>query len=211
MIPGSGDEKIAIEAMKLGAGDYLVKDVNNGYLDLVPVVIEQLLKQRRLIKERQQATAAIKIQNRRLSLLNRLGQGLSATLKVEQILRQLLPAATEIVDAEASSVWLWTGDRRQSLRCVAVVSHRKFTPDPKVTVEVSQGSLGWIAQNGRGMFANDVASNPERYTATGVYRDVDVNSVLGVPLLAHETVIGVLEVTDYELDHFKQNELALVE
>src|SRR5258708_17291255 len=129
MIPGSGDEKIAIEAMKLGAGDYLVKDVNNGYLDLVPVVIEQLLEQRRLIKERQQATAAIKIQNRRLSLLNQLGQGLSATLNVEQILRQLLPAASEIVDAVASSVWLWMGDRRQLLRCVAVFRQGEFFPN----------------------------------------------------------------------------------
>src|SRR5258708_12324844 len=106
MIPGSGDEKIAIEAMKLGAGDYLVKDVNNGYLDLVPVVIEQLLKQRRLIKERQQATAAIKVQNRRLSLLNRLGHGLSATLNVEQILPQLLPPPPQIVDPDSSSFCL---------------------------------------------------------------------------------------------------------
>src|SRR5579859_4126005 len=103
MITGGGDENLAVEAMKLGAGDYLVKDVNNGYLDLVPVVIEQLLEQRRLIRERQQATAAIKTQIRRLSLLNQLGQGLSETLNVEQIVRQLLHAAAEIVGADASS------------------------------------------------------------------------------------------------------------
>ena len=59
MITGTGNEQIAIEAMKLGAGDYIVKDVDGGYFELVPTVIEQVLTQRRLVEEKQQAVRAL--------------------------------------------------------------------------------------------------------------------------------------------------------
>jgi diguanylate cyclase (GGDEF)-like protein/PAS domain S-box-containing protein len=45
MVTGAGDEQIAVEAMRLGAHDYLVKDAEGGYLDLLPTVIERALRQ----------------------------------------------------------------------------------------------------------------------------------------------------------------------
>jgi diguanylate cyclase (GGDEF)-like protein/PAS domain S-box-containing protein len=59
MVTGTGSEQIAVEAMKLGAGDYLVKDVDGGYLELLPTVIERVLQQQRLVEERQLALAAL--------------------------------------------------------------------------------------------------------------------------------------------------------
>src|SRR5215216_5427640 len=43
MVTGTGDERVAVEAMKLGARDYIVKDVDGGYLELLPSVIRQVL------------------------------------------------------------------------------------------------------------------------------------------------------------------------
>jgi diguanylate cyclase (GGDEF)-like protein/PAS domain S-box-containing protein len=60
MVTGTGSEQIAVEAMKLGARDYLVKDVDGGYLELLPTVIEQVLQRQRLIEERQQALGALR-------------------------------------------------------------------------------------------------------------------------------------------------------
>jgi PAS domain S-box-containing protein len=58
MITGTGDERVAVEAMKLGTSDYIVKDVEGGYLELLPSVVEKVLQQRRAIEERQQAHEA---------------------------------------------------------------------------------------------------------------------------------------------------------
>ncbi len=55
MITGTGDEKVAVEAMKLGAGDYIVKDAEAGYLELLPSAIEKMLRQHRVIEEKQHA------------------------------------------------------------------------------------------------------------------------------------------------------------
>jgi signal transduction histidine kinase len=66
MVTGTGSEQIAVEAMKLGAGDYIVKDVDGYYFDLLPTVIEQVLQQRRLVEEKERALAALQESHRRL-------------------------------------------------------------------------------------------------------------------------------------------------
>jgi len=44
MLTGSGDEEVAVKAMKSGALDYLIKDPENNYLKVLPMVIENALK-----------------------------------------------------------------------------------------------------------------------------------------------------------------------
>lgn len=55
MVTGAGDEITAVEAMKLGAGDYVVKDTAGGYLELLPLVVEKLLNSRRLVDAKEKA------------------------------------------------------------------------------------------------------------------------------------------------------------
>jgi len=69
MITGSGDERTAAEAMKLGARDYIVKDLELGYLDLLPSVIDRVLTEQRIIQERNNALAALREKDRRYRLL----------------------------------------------------------------------------------------------------------------------------------------------
>ena len=55
MVTGAGDETIAVEAMKLGAGDYIVKDPAGSYLELMPVVVEKVLNRKRLEDAKEKA------------------------------------------------------------------------------------------------------------------------------------------------------------
>jgi len=56
-LTGADNAAIAVEAMKRGARDYLVKDAQQQYLALVPVVILRVLREQRLIGEKRQAEA----------------------------------------------------------------------------------------------------------------------------------------------------------
>jgi response regulator RpfG family c-di-GMP phosphodiesterase len=60
MVTGAGSEQIAVAAMKLGASDYIVKDVAGGYLELLPLVIERAMRRQQLLEEKQQAEAALR-------------------------------------------------------------------------------------------------------------------------------------------------------
>jgi PAS domain S-box-containing protein len=59
MVTGHGDEAIAVEAMKLGVGDYVVKDVEGRYFTVLPTVIERVLAQRRVLLEKRQAETTL--------------------------------------------------------------------------------------------------------------------------------------------------------
>ncbi|MFH0823916.1 MAG: HD domain-containing phosphohydrolase [Pseudomonadota bacterium] len=66
MLTGGGDESVAVEALKLGAADYLIKDTDRRFLQLIPSVIEQSLKRRRLEEDKEKAEAALLDANERL-------------------------------------------------------------------------------------------------------------------------------------------------
>ena len=50
MITGDGSENIAVEAMKMGAYDYLVKDSRDNFLRMLPKTIERILGKRKTEK-----------------------------------------------------------------------------------------------------------------------------------------------------------------
>jgi len=57
MLTGADSAAVAAEAMRRGARDYLVKDLDGHYLELLPNAIDRMLREQRLIEEKHQAEA----------------------------------------------------------------------------------------------------------------------------------------------------------
>lgn len=55
MLTGTDNAAIAVEAMKRGARDYLIKDNEHQYLELLPAVIQRVLNERRMASEKRLA------------------------------------------------------------------------------------------------------------------------------------------------------------
>jgi diguanylate cyclase (GGDEF)-like protein/PAS domain S-box-containing protein len=55
MLTGADNVSVAVEAMRRGARDYLVKDRDRNYLELLPAVIERVLREQRLRGEKRAA------------------------------------------------------------------------------------------------------------------------------------------------------------
>ena len=55
MLTGTDNAAIAVEAMKRGAKDYLIKDLEHQYLELLPAIIQRVLNDRRMRLEKKQA------------------------------------------------------------------------------------------------------------------------------------------------------------
>ncbi len=54
MLTGADNASVAVEALKRGAQDYLVKDANRQYLELLPAVIERVMRERQMMVEKKQ-------------------------------------------------------------------------------------------------------------------------------------------------------------
>jgi len=53
VVTGAGDEEIAIKAWEAGAYDYLVKDVNQNYLEAIPLTVENAIRHNMMEKKLQ--------------------------------------------------------------------------------------------------------------------------------------------------------------
>ena len=54
MVTGEGNVEVAVEALKLGAADFIAKDDQMKYLDLLPTIIEKVISKQQLVREREQ-------------------------------------------------------------------------------------------------------------------------------------------------------------
>ena len=199
MITGSGNEKIAIEAMKLGARDYIVKDVDGGYLELLPAVIERVLQQQRLIEEKQQAEA----ERERLLVAEREQRLLAETLRevtlaltsqvshaavLDEILRQaqrlvshstanialLEDGALRIVcwQGYQDSAWIeWASSLVQPLADFALDAEAVRSREPLVISDTSQEPR-WVTLD----------------------ETAWVKSYLSIPICLHDRVLGLLRL-----------------
>ena len=55
MVTGTGDELSAIDALKSGAADYIIKDPQGRYLELLPVIVQRIIDQRSLAEAKRRA------------------------------------------------------------------------------------------------------------------------------------------------------------
>jgi len=55
ILTGQGDEKIAVEALRLGAADYIIKDGGGEYIELLPSIIDRVMERQQLLQDRMQA------------------------------------------------------------------------------------------------------------------------------------------------------------
>ena len=66
MVTGAGNERIAVEAIKHGASDYVVKDTGRVYLEVLPSKIDRAVEQHRLKQSTRHAQEALRENEERL-------------------------------------------------------------------------------------------------------------------------------------------------
>ena len=97
MVTGQGDEAIAVEAMKNGAQDYIVKMRN--YQEALPVTIERVIRQDRMKRELEEAS-------RRGRRLYELSFSVAKERKVDALSQRLVEGVTELIGVEQSMLYL---------------------------------------------------------------------------------------------------------
>lgn len=66
ILTGSGSERVAVEALKAGVNDYIIKDPNNAYLEMLPMILSDVVTVHRERKECEQAALSLRESQDRL-------------------------------------------------------------------------------------------------------------------------------------------------
>jgi len=104
LVTGHGHEKVAVEAMKAGAFDYVVK--SGDYPGILPIVVKRVTDKFRIYKEKKRMEAELIIRNDELEVINAISEVVNQSLIVEEILRGAVAKLVEKLKLDAGAVYL---------------------------------------------------------------------------------------------------------
>ncbi len=166
-----------------------------------------------MVKERQtdQLVNLLERRNRNLHRVNEVSQRLTSLLDEEAVMGYLVRVSAEIIGAPVSSLWLWEDEQMTALNCRATHPQDTVEALSQHRIHPDYGIGGWVAVHGKTTLTQDA------YSDTRFAREIDgdtgfnTKSILAVPLILRDSVIGVLEVLNKAHANFDQEDVIMVE
>jgi len=119
-------------------------------------------------------------------------QELAATFDLESLLRKIIQTASELTRAEAASILLYD-EQNESLHFAAMTNANKEAQ--LHTMVVPKESLaGWVATNRESVIVEDVHKDQRWFTNVSKKIEFPTRSIIAVPMITQNRLIGVLEV-----------------
>lgn len=189
-----GSESVAVQAFRLGVRDYIPKPFR------VPDTlgaIEQALAEERLRREKEQIARQLEQANRQLeqhllemTTLQAIGQSLTSTLDMEEVLHRVVEAACFFSDARESSLLLL--DEEQDLLVTRAYHGADRRGPTRIHFQYSTSPLRQAIETGEPLFLTSGTADYSIKLKTGYL----VRSLLYVPMYLHDKPMGLLGVTD---------------
>ena len=126
----------------------------------------------------------------RYERLMEISRQLTSTLDLRSLLNKIIEAATELTDAEEASILL-VDQKTGELRFEAAT---RLSPGAMEAIVVPTNSIaGWIVQHGEPVLVEDSEHENRIYRGVDAVVQHQTRNMLGVPMIVHDKVIGVVE------------------
>jgi len=203
MMTSNASIETALEAMRLGAQDYLLKPFKD--LDMVLRVVQKTMEKRLLIAENDRLYSELREEKQklelavnRLALLNAIGHALHSILNVKDLLHMLVKLVADELIAQRVSLMLIDKETQELTIESAVGFDKGLIHD--IRVPVGMGVAGWVAKEGQAVIVEDINDDPRfakqhkrPYTSDSF---ICAPLVLCVPIMLKQEVIGVINVNN---------------
>ncbi len=136
----------------------------------------------------------IERRNRRLTRLVELSVNLNSTLDLDALLQLVTATASELLECEAASILLY--DEKQARLFFAAATGSDPKKLAEIPVPLDMSLAGTIFRENRPVVRNDAEQDARHYSLVSEHVNFHVRSLVGVPMLIKERVIGVLEAVN---------------
>jgi diguanylate cyclase (GGDEF)-like protein/PAS domain S-box-containing protein len=185
LMTAHGSEQVAIDAFRLGVQDYLLKPVDP---ETLKQVIARILNQKNMQEEKIKLTKQLEEQVAWLTTLSKVGQSLTSTLDVDELLRRIIEAGVYLTKAEEGFLALMEEESGQLyLRASKNIEEQQSRT---MQLMISDSVIGEVVKTGKPIRISSKTSNPSLKVSTGYL----VHSLLHVPILSRGKTLGVLSV-----------------
>lgn len=121
---------------------------------------------------------------------------LSTSSRVDTLLTYLMDVAADITGCEAASVLLWNGNTQELFFAATTSNNAGATSLIGKPVPLDNSIAGTILREKRVIQVDETHSDPRHYSKVDEELEFVTRSLLGVPMIAKQKVIGVLEVVN---------------
>jgi PAS domain S-box-containing protein len=210
VVSGTIGEEIAVDAMRAGAQDYLLKD---NLARLAPAVTRELADAK-VRQARRQAVEEVHIVNRGLRMLSAVNEALLRATTIDALLHSVCQIAVETGGYRL--VWIGMAEHDDA-HTVHPVCHAGYEEGYLSTSRISwadtplgHGPTGTAIRTGRPAFARDVAVAPEYAPWREEALKRGYRSSIAVPLTFHNHVLGALNLYGGIPDAFPPEQVHLL-
>lgn len=147
---------------------------------------------------------------KRLQALQEISVLLNSTLDTREVLERALESAAELLRAEASSVFL-RDPVTEELVFYAITGEKKSLLEG-FRVPKGEGIVGWVVENRRPLLVPDASKDPRFFSIVDKKIGFQTRTLLSVPLITKDRVLGALEVVNCkDGGHFSEEDIPFLE
>ncbi|MGE5307503.1 MAG: diguanylate cyclase [Deltaproteobacteria bacterium] len=179
----------AIEALKIGAYDYIIKPFD---IDHLKLVIRRGLEKQRLMSRNQELIERLEKEKVKLEIIMDAYNRIGSIFSLDELADFVTAKALQIAEAEKSSLMVMD-EKANELALVAA----QGMDDKLKSLRVKVGDMvsGWVAKEGQVLLVKDIDSDP-RLQVFGHKGSYKTKSFISLPLKTDFQVVGVMNVTD---------------
>lgn len=121
---------------------------------------------------------------------------IASSLNLGSVLGNLMEKAKQVCQAEASSLMLVDEENQELF--FHTVRGEKSEAIKKIRLKMGEGIAGWVAKNAEAVLVEDCAKDPRFFKKADQMSDFHTRSMMCVPLIARNRVLGTVQVLNKE-------------
>lgn len=134
-----------------------------------------------------------------------ISRDLASTLDIDILLRRIVQAAADLSDSEEASILLYDNVKAELYFEAATKLNKPYLKG--LSVPVDESIAGWIVKNRQPIILSDVSLFEKRFNHIAKVSDTQTNTLLGIPLIAKDMVVGALEAINKRSGEFTNDDL----
>lgn len=150
-------------------------------------------------------------ERRHLRLLFDISKELTATLDVDEILARAISLTSRVLKGFLGQAYLYHPEEEHLILHSLCGLTPAVLPDKheKIKLQLGEGLAGWVALNHKPTLVSDLRRDERWMPIKGL--DDDVQSAISAPIMAADSILGVITVLHNEKEAFSSNQLELLQ
>ena len=153
---------------------------------------------------------ALKHQTQRLQAINRAANAISSASTFEEVVQVSLQAALQVVDGLSASILLRDQAQKDLFTQVAAIGPHLDAINQR-RAKPGEGLAGRIATTAKSQIVTEVKQEAEVFAEYSKLYGAELRSIIAVPLVAFDEVIGVFEVVNKRMGRFDRQDVETLE